>query len=271
MLHTRTYGHPGGLPALLAHCFLGHSGGWKGFVQAMPESLDALAIDMPGHGRSPIPADPGDFHALVSNQITGLVTRPTLLIGHSFGAACALRHALRHPETVLGLVLIEPVYFAVARSEPEFGPYERSEHAMRAGVQAGDLDGAARAFLSLGDDSPDFDTLPGPVRAQMAAQMPLVAATRAGLFDDSGGLLEPGLIEGFDKPVLLMRGGQTTPIFFATVRALAARLPCAEVSVIEEAGHMVPISHPEATAAAVAGWMERNGLAQPEIQKPRVG
>jgi lipase len=199
----------------------------------------------------------------------------SLLIGHSFGAASILRHALRHPDTVRGLVLIEPVYFAVARDEPEYQPYEASEHALRAAVLSGDLEQAARCFLSLNADSPAFDSLPKPARAQMASQMSLVTAARAGLFDDSGNLMTPGLIEGFDKPVLLMRGGRTNPIFFATVRALAQRLPRANVAVVEDAGHMVPISHPTQTAVAVAAWMARNGLADGVTdlttkQKPRV-
>lgn len=276
MIFTQTFGTREGMPTVLAHCFLGHSGSWKKLVEGMPMGLDALAFDMPGHGRSPMPADPGDFHAVVSAQIGGLVARPSLLIGHSFGAASMLRHALLHPQTVTGLVLIEPVFFAAARAEPEFPAYEASEKPLRRAVEAGDLNEAARCFLGLNAGSPDFDALPEPVRASMAAQMPLVVATSAGLFGDSGGLLRPGVMEGFDKPVLLMRGAQTSPIFHATVRALARMLPRAEVAVIEGAGHMVPISHPAQSAAVIAAWMARTGLTDPapvaaQTEKPRVG
>ncbi|MCB1396229.1 MAG: alpha/beta hydrolase [Rhodobacteraceae bacterium] len=271
MIFTQTFGTREGMPTVLAHCFLGHSGSWKRMLDALPVGLDALAFDMPGHGRSPMPAAPGDFHAMVSGQIGGLVVRPSLLVGHSFGAASMLRHALLHPETVTGMVLIEPVFFAAARAEPEFPAYEASEQALRHAVAAGDLDEAARCFLALNEGSPDFDTLPAPVRESMAAQMPLVVATTEGLFGDSGGLLAPGVMTGFDKPVLLMRGAQTSPIFHATVRALARLLPRAEVAVIEGAGHMVPISHPVQTADAIAAWMQRAGLAADgQTEKPRV-
>jgi pimeloyl-ACP methyl ester carboxylesterase len=93
----------------------------------------------------------------------------------------------------------------------------------------------------------------------MAAQMRLARATVQGLFGDSGGMARAGGLESFTAPVLLMLGSETTPIFRATVRALAARLPNAEVAVIEGAGHMLPISHPEETGQRLRDWMERTG------------
>lgn len=268
-LHSRRLGDPGGRPALLAHCFLGHSGSCGRLIESLPVPLDALAFDMPGHGRSPMPDDPGDFHAMVAGAVGALVERPSLMIGHSFGAASMLRHALDHPGTVTGLVLIEPVVFCAAFDAPEYGPYRQQEQALHDAVIAGDLPEAARQFLALNPGSPVFDALPPPVQAVMAAQMRLVAATVDGLFHDSGRMLAPGRMEGFTAPVLIVLGSGTTPIFQAVARGLAARLPKAEVVVIDGAGHMAPVSHPEATAAAIHAWIQRHGLT--ENDKPRVG
>mgnify|MGYP000849760471 CR=1 FL=1 len=259
MVKTRRLGDPQGLPALLAHCFLGHGGTWGRMLAAMGVPLDALAFDMPGHGQSPMPADPGDFHALVAGVVGDLVRRPSLMIGHSFGGASVLRHALHHPETVTGMVLIEPVAFCVARDEPEFAAYAPVEFALHRVIEQGGLVEAARQFLALNPGSPEFDSLPPAAQAQMAQQMRLALATVQGLFGDSGGMARPGGLESFTAPVLLMLGSETTPIFRATVRALAARLPHAEVVVIEGAGHMLPISHPEETGRHLRDWRERTG------------
>lgn len=273
-MHSRRFGSPTGRPALLAHCFLGHGGTWKPLVEALAEPLDALCVDLPGHGRSPMPGDPGDFHALAAGAIAPLIERPSLLIGHSFGAATLLRVALYHPERVTGLVLIEPVFFGAAEGAPEYAPYRRTEAPMHAAVAAGDLAGAARRFLALNPGSADFDRLPAPVQQAMAAQMRLVAATRAGLYDDSGGLLAPGVMAGFRPPVLILLGAETTPIFHATLRGLAARLPDVTASVIAGAGHMLPLTHPRETAAAINGWMRCRGPAlglAEATENPRAG
>jgi lipase len=129
-----------------SHCYLGHAGSWRGLMAALQTPLDALAFDMPGHGRSPLTAPPVDFHAEVAGLMPGLLAqvapdgRPALIIGHSFGAASALRHALDHPDSVAGLVLIEPVFFAAARDEPEYPGWAAEDALIHAAVAAGDLD-----------------------------------------------------------------------------------------------------------------------------------
>jgi len=267
-------GIAGGLPALLAHCFLGHGGSWRPLVEALPVPLDALVPDLPGHGQSPAPEAPGDFHALTAAALGALIDRPSLLIGHSFGAASLLRHALHHPAQVTGLVLIEPVFFAAAEGSAAHAPYRALEAPLHEAVTAGDLAEAARLFLALNPGSPDFDRLPPTAQAGMAAQMRLVTATRAGLFEDSGGLLQPGVMERFDKPVLIILGSGTTPIFRATLSGLQQRLPDVTAATIQGAGHMVPLSHAPQTAATIHAWMTAKGL-EPGLaeatENPRVG
>ncbi len=261
--YTVRLGRLGGLPTLMAHCFLGHSGGWEGLVAALDPAPDALAFDMPGHGRSPAWDDPqghGDYQADVTAQLAGLIDRPALLIGHSFGATAALRHALYNPQDVLGLVLFEPVFFAAAAGEPEYDAHLRDEHGFAAALRAGALQDAARAFMQINGDAPPWDSLPEKTRQRFMAQMPLIAASRPGVFDDSGAMLTPGLMAGFDRPVLLVTGARSPGIFQAVVRALAPRLPRAEVATVDGAGHMVPISQPAESAALIGDWLRRNGL-----------
>ena len=265
---TQRMGQQGGLPALLVHCFLGHSGLWQGLVGAMVPPLDALALDMPGHGRAPPWDDPsgsGDFQADVTAQLAGLVAAQAgqgapLLIGHSFGATVALRHALERPESVRGLVLFEPVFFAAAAAEPEFAAHQRDEAALRAAFAEGNMEAAARAFMQINGDAPDWDSLPERQRARFTAQMPLIAASRPGVFLDSGGQLAPGRMEAFSLPVLLITGARSPTIFRAISRALAGRLGQAEWQSLPGAGHMVPVTHARDCAGLISDWMLRHGL-----------
>ncbi len=261
-IHRIDLGQPDGTPTVLAHCFLGHSGAWARLVEAMSHPLAARAFDMPGHGRSPMPAAPGDFHAEVTALIDGMVTRPTLLIGHSFGGASALRFAVRNPQRVRGLVLIEPVFFAVARDEPEYAAYCAQTAPMDTALLRGDFDTAAQEFYAFNDSSRDWLALPEAARRQMIRQIALLPATMAGVIDDSGGLLAPGLIEGLAVPVLLIAGEKSPDMFRAVVRVLADRLPQAEVAIIPDAGHMAPMTHAAQVAARIDAWM----AGHPQIQ-----
>lgn len=258
MVFQQRLGALDGIPAVLAHCFLGHSGSWAGFVDALDTPLDALAFDLPGHGRSAIPEEPGDFHQLCAQVAGDMVTRRSVLIGHSFGAASLLRYAAHHPALVAGLVLIEPVFFAAARGSDVYDRYVARENPMNTAFAARDYHLAAQRFLALNTGSPDFAALPEPVQNRMASQMHLVEAAGAGLFEDTGGLMEPGRLDSFQPPVLLLTGAHTTEIFHAAVAGLAKRLPNAQSGVIEKAGHMAPVTHPVETARVVDGWLQEN-------------
>jgi pimeloyl-ACP methyl ester carboxylesterase len=76
----------------------------------------AFAIDLPGHGESEKPEDPESYTAqrveqAVEGWIDGLKDHPPyILFGHSFGGYLCLSYALRHPDRVQALVLIDPYY-----------------------------------------------------------------------------------------------------------------------------------------------------------------
>jgi lipase len=271
-IHSSRMGRPGGIPAVLTHCFLGHSGTWPRLLASMEAPLDAIAFDMPGHGRSAEWSGQGDLAAEVAGLIGERAGREALLAGHSFGGAAALRFALENPARTTGVVLIEPVLFAAAKDEPEYAPYLADEAGLHAALAAGDMDRAGQEFMALNGDADAWAALPPPQRAQIARQMRLVAASVAGVHDDSGGLLVPGRLEALDRPVLLLDGAASPPTFGAVSRALARRLPRARRATVPGAGHMGPITHTAAVAAEIDLWIAAElGRQLPERPQTRVG
>lgn len=254
ILATTRFGAPGARPAVLAHCFLGHARAWARLVAALRRPLDALAFDLPGHGASPAPP-PGDLQAQVVAAMAPLVQAPSLLIGHSFGATVALRFALENPGLATGLVLFEPVFFAAARATPEYAPWLAVERPVHEALAQGRTHDAARAFLAT--NGGDWAGMTPRAQAAMAARMPLLTATAPGIFDDSGDQLAPGRLEGLDLPVLMLAGSASPAMFRAIPRALARRLPRAEVHEIAGAGHMLPLTHPAESAGAIDAWLAR--------------
>lgn len=261
MLATYPMGRPGGRPALLAHCFLGHAGTWERLLARMVTPLDALAFDLPGHGRSPMPDRVGDFHAEVTAQVPGLLDQlppgAPLGIGHSFGGAVLLRQALLSPGSLGALVLIEPVFFAAARGTPEYAAWLAEDAPIQAHLAAGAPDEAARLFLAQNGDGTPWAQIPARQRAAITRLIAMMPGTMPGLGLDSGNLLAPGLMEGFDRPVLLLAGSGSPAIFRAICHSLAARLPWAEVAVVPGAAHMLPISHSPQVADLIDTWLAR--------------
>jgi len=264
MIHSVAMGEAGGLPSALVHCFLGHSGGWAALLAAMRHPLAALAVDLPGHGRSG-PFAGGDLQGVVADDLAGRIAGRTLLIGHSFGGTVALRVALEHPDKVAGLVLIEPVLLAAARAEPEAAAHAAAHAPIDLALAAGDPARAAEVFLKINDPASDWAALPERARATFTRQIPLLQATTAAVRDDSAGLVGPGRLEAVDFPVLLICGEQSPPIFHAIHRVVSRRIPGARARMVTGAGHMAPLTHAADTASILDAW-----IAQ-ELKTPRVG
>ena len=148
-LHTTAYGESGS-PVVFCHGLFGQGRNWTQVAKALAGEHRTLLVDLPDHGRSPW-SDRFDYVA-VADQVAGLLTAedPVALVGHSMGGKVAMLVALRHPELVerLCVVDVSPV------------PYRHTEEFARyiAALQALDLDslaGRPEADAALADAVPD--------------------------------------------------------------------------------------------------------------------
>ncbi|MCB1313287.1 MAG: alpha/beta hydrolase [Sedimentitalea sp.] len=258
---TRHFGQ-GPRRVLALHCTIAHAGAWRGLAGLLKDEARVLAPDMLSHGRSPDWDGQGDFQDREVEAVAPLLTEPMDLIGHSFGATIALRLAVEHPDLVRSLALIEPVFLAVAKQDaPELvAAHDREAAPIWEAYEAGDHALAARLFNRMWSSGPRWPDLPEATRAAMTRGIRVVPACDASVFQDKAGLLRPGVLDAAAMPVLLLRGSLTQPVIAAVNEGLARRLPDARSEVIEGAGHMLPISHPEATAAAIRRLWARGAV-----------
>ncbi|MEW9553449.1 alpha/beta hydrolase [Nonomuraea sp. NPDC050783] len=107
--------------AVFVHGLAGSATNWTDLMDELKDTVRGHALDLPGAGYSPAPAD-GDYTvAAHARAVIGLLeeTGPAHLFGNSLGGAVAVRVAASRPDLVRTLTLISP---ALPDLFPRYGP-----------------------------------------------------------------------------------------------------------------------------------------------------
>jgi pimeloyl-ACP methyl ester carboxylesterase len=106
VLNTTTLGESGPLVAF-CHGLFGQGKNWTTIAKELAVDHRVLLVDMPHHGRSEWP-DHFDY-VDVADRVAGLLSAddPVALVGHSMGGKAAMVLALRHPELVERLCVVD--------------------------------------------------------------------------------------------------------------------------------------------------------------------
>ena len=127
-LHTLDYG-TSGPRVILCHGLFGQGRNWNTIARSLSDAYRVTAVDLPNHGRSAWTARID--YAEMADQVAALVPAddPVALVGHSMGGKVAMALALRRPELVerLCVVDIAPVDYA---GGGDFGRYIDAMQAM---------------------------------------------------------------------------------------------------------------------------------------------
>jgi len=246
--------------ALFIHCFLTHSGAWKGVQAHLAHKLKMRSFDMPGHGRSwdwdPEHSGQLDYQSTGAHIAAALIDKRADVIGHSFGATIALRLARDFPDKVRSLTLIEPVLFAPLKDQPVYHEHMQEMSGFGAAMEAGNYGDAAREFDAVWGPGTPWEKVPDALRAALVGRIPLIEGGAGVTLDDVHHQTIPGALEAIQQPVLLMEGATSPPIIHATHDLFAARLQNARRVMVAGAGHMLPISHPEAVAGEISAFLK---------------
>jgi len=109
-VHRLWLARGGGVPIVFLHGFGADLNGWRPIHRLLPETRAALAIDLPGHGLSPL-GDEASFESLVEAARVALIEEgvgAAHLVGHSLGGAVAAALAHEPDVKALSLMLIAP-------------------------------------------------------------------------------------------------------------------------------------------------------------------
>jgi pimeloyl-ACP methyl ester carboxylesterase len=106
MLHTTELGEAG-TRVVFCHGLFGQGRNFTGIAKGLTGDHRVTLVDMPDHGQSPW-SDRFDYPA-AADRVAELLDEddPVALVGHSMGGKIAMLTALRHPELVERLVVVD--------------------------------------------------------------------------------------------------------------------------------------------------------------------
>ncbi len=209
-------------------------------------ALGTLAVDLPGFGATPAPAEgwgSGDYAEVVVRLLEGPEGPgvPAVLVGHSFGGRVAVEVAARRPDLVGGLVLTGvPLVLAGPGSGRKPAAGYRVVRTLRRFGLVGE-DRLERARQRHGSE--DYRQAQGVMREVLVR----VLAER---YDEA--------LAATTCPVELVWGDDDTAAPLRLAEAARNRLAEATLTVCPGAGHLTPLTEAPALREAVARALGRS-------------
>jgi pimeloyl-ACP methyl ester carboxylesterase len=229
-------------PLLLIHGAGGQHTNWPPQVRRLG-SARAFAPDLPDHGRTEGPGCESveAYAAHLLALMNALEIGSFVPVGHSMGGVIALQLALDAPDRVAGLVLVNsgaslPVsaeLLALVRDDFEVAV----EHIVE------------RAYSPAAGD--ELKRLGRRMLAQTPPDVLLNDYLACDSFDASAWLGEVGV------PALVVGAAEDRMAPPEWSASLVERLPHAELHIVPNAGHMLPVEHPEKLARLIRDWLEK--------------
>jgi pimeloyl-ACP methyl ester carboxylesterase len=258
-LAVRTLGQSGPR-VVFVHGLFGQGKNWTTIARGLADSHRVTLIDLPNHGHSPWTdrVDYLDMAELVATELEQL-GEPVTLVGHSMGGKVAMQLALRRPELLRALVVVDiaPVSYPPTGGrtddpDEEASPFGAYIEAMRA-LDLDQLTTRDEADAALRDVIP----------SRMVRSFLLQSLVREGLGTDGGwrwrlnlelldrdlgelrGFPAPPAGAAFDGPVLWIAGANSTYVLDEDRPHMDALFPATRLVRIKNAGHWVHSEQPE--------------------------
>jgi pimeloyl-ACP methyl ester carboxylesterase len=215
-------------------------GDWQPFMEALALKHDVIVPDHPGFGRSDTPAwldTIGDLAHFYRSFIDTLGLHDVVLAGHGLGGWVACELALRNPQALRALVLVDSAGLPLTVDGVDTFMCSPDE------IRAASYVDPARA--------PEMDDV---ARSQQAknALMTARVAWRPRFYD-------PQLAKWLHRlhvPTLVVWGAGDAIFPPAQADAFAATIPGARTLLIPAAGHLPHIEAPQAFAAGVGAFID---------------
>nr|WP_240630381.1 alpha/beta hydrolase [Specibacter cremeus] len=255
---------------VMVHGFRGDHHGLERVVQELPQ-MRIVMPDLPGFGESAAFTDRqhdiagyGRFLAAFLDALA--LGRDTILLGHSFGSIVAAHFAAAHPGRVAALLLVNPIA-APALEGPKgimtklAALYYRTAAKLPASLgnallRSRPIVHVMSVAMAKTKDRSLLEFIHGQHHAHFSSfanRDMLLEAFRASI---SGTVRQ--VAAQLSLPTLLIAGARDEIATLPDQHKLLARLPDAELVVIDDVGHLIHYETPQPAAAAILDFLERH-------------
>jgi pimeloyl-ACP methyl ester carboxylesterase len=275
-LHYRDMGGPADGPLLVGVHGLGGSHlNWSAVAPRLTGQARVMALDLVGHGWTPVAgrtADIAGHRRLLSGFLRSLGGRPVILAGNSMGGLVAALQAAEEPESVAGLILIDPalptarlglahprvlVNFLVC-AVPGLGESYLTQRRLRTTAEQS-------VQRVLGICCADASRVPAEVveaHVELTAGIDRARADAAYLRSArslSMMMVRPTVtlrrLAGLSQPVLLLHGERDLLVPQSAARRMSESHPEWQFEVAPDTGHVPMLEAPDWTAGAIVAWL----------------
>jgi pimeloyl-ACP methyl ester carboxylesterase len=270
--------HGGPVDGPLVVCVHGLGGSlvnWAALAPLLTGTCRVLALDLAGFGHTRSGSRSTSVHAnqrLLHRFLTDVAGTPTILIGNSMGGLISILQTAAHPDSVAGLVLVDPALPVGLRARPD--PRVAAAFTAFAIPAMGRTLLARRSTTAVEQATTDLLRLccvdPSRVPRHVVDQHLELADQRRDYSDVDAELLSAArsliwvladrrryaaMQRAIGVPVLLLHGDRDRLVPIAAARAAAKANPSWRFEVAHEVGHVPQLEAPGWTAEQILTWL----------------
>lgn len=249
----------GKVPVMLLHAGAGSSRQWSKVTNLLSPDIGVVAPDFWNMGTTDRWPGPMDLtHDNQASLVLAVANHLNIerfhVVGHSYGGAAGIRFAVKWPERLASMVLIEPVVMTLLKDSTDQHLFEEYDR-----VASGFVKAAAQGEAALGWERFIDYRNGGGAWERMAPEVKgrFLATTSTVVEGFQSNLMNPTTRSELSRVrtrTLVLCGSKTTLPDRRVSEIVRDHIPGAQYRVIDGAEHMSPLSHPK----EVAQYIERH-------------
>lgn len=258
-LNYREMGSRDKRTVVFAHPMLFGSEAFNHLASELVNDFHLILLDLHGHGesgyRTPLTLE--EMTADYDHLLTRLNLTNVIWIGHSIGGMIGMRLALAHPEAIDSLILIA----TTARLDPP--QLHEQAWPLWEMFRDGHREDIVDAALQFNFAPATFKNQPQLI--EHYRDKVITYQNAEGVFEAARAVFNrtdiSDQIHAIQAPTLVIAGKEDTAISPAESELIAARIPNAQVAIMDDASHMIVVEKPREVAQLIREFLQMKKVA----------